>query len=300
MKKLEQIKALNRGKGIQYLLDTAYTIFNYPIAMFDTNYILKAYTGNISDDPILNELISTGTFTIETQRFFAEECFIEDVANADKLVILKSNKLKYDRILGNIFNRDHIKVANLVMINCNAPFMAEETEAFEELTVIISQEIHNDEYYTAYGKAYHEAVIIKLLDGIIKDPLLYTGHMQIFYDGFEDYLYIAVIDISQCDISIENQEDRLIYFKNLLQNKYKSCKYAVYSSYIVMVMSSKYRDFYEGILFDSTNNPFTQNNLYVGISSSFENPYELRKYYDMAVEALKKGIKKNNNKWYFI
>jgi len=307
MKKIEQVKALSRGKGIQYLLDAAYTIFQYPIAMFGiNNYDLMAYTNVSSDDPLWNELISTGTFSMETQQFFADECFTEDVANADKLVLLKSKKLKHDRIHGNIYNRDYIKVANLVMIGTDAPFEAEETAAFEELVDLFTSEIRDDQYYIEYGKACQETIIIMLLDGIIKEPRIYTPHMQIFYDGFMDYLYVAVIDISQCDISIEIKEpketekERLIYFKKLLQNKYRSCKYAVYSGYIVMVMSSKHKDFYEGILFDSANNPFTQNNLYVGISSSFENPYELRKYYDMAVAALKHGIKKNNDKWYFV
>ena len=300
MSKLEQIKALRKGQGIQYLLDAAYKIFHNPITMFDTNYTLKAYTDVSSDDPLWNELISTGTFSMETQQFFAKESFIEYVANANKPVILKSSQLKYDRVLGNIFNREHIKVANLVMVWCETTFKAEDTEAFEELTDKITSEIHDDEYFTEYGRAYHESIIIKLLDGVIKDPIIFTDYVQIFYEGFEDYLYVAVVDITRNNLRTESltteadHHNRLMYFKNLLKGMYRSFKYAIYSDYIVMVMSSKHKDFYEGIFFDKDNNPFKQNNLFVGISSSFENPYELREYYDEAVVTLRNGIKKNN------
>ena len=295
MGKLEQIKALVKGKGIQYLLDTAYTIFHNPIAMFDTNYTLKAYTNVTSDDPLWNELITTGTFSMETQEFFAKECFTEDVANADKLVILKSSKLKYDRMLGYIFNRDNISVALLVMVGVDTDFGEENTAAFEELTDKITCEIHDDEYFTAYGRAYHEEIIIKLLDGIIKDPAIYTPHIQILLEGFADYLYVAVVDV----MNSGNHQQKLVYFKNMLENKYRSFKYAIYSDYIVMIISSKQKDFFEGLFFDKDDNPFMQNNLYVGISRSFENPYELREYYDEAVAVLKNNIKQNNGQRIF-
>ena len=301
MSKLEQIKAISNGKGIQYLLDAANKIFDNPIAMFDTNYNLKAYTNAASDDPLWNELISTGTFSMKTQEFFAQECFTEDVANANKLVILKSSKLKDDRILGYIFNRDAIKVALIVMVGGGSFFEEDIKAAFEELADKISNEIHDDEYYTAYGRAYHEDVIIKLLNRIIRDPVLYTPHMQIFMEGFEDYLYVAVVDITK-DVqrTKDNHQERLLYFKNLLENKFRSFKYAIYSGYIVMIISSKHKDFYEELFFDRDSNPFKQNRLSVGISNSFENPYELLSYYNEAVVALKNGIEKNNDRWFFV
>ena len=301
MKKAEQINALENGKGIQYLLDAAYKIFHNPIAMFGTdNYDLKAYTDVTTDDPIWNELISTGTFSMKTQEFFAEECFIEDVANARKPVILKSSQLKYDRILGNVYNGENIKVANVVMVALDIVFDEDNTAAFEGLIDKITVEIHDDEYYTAYGRAYHESVIVKLLDGIIKNPAIYTDYVQIFYDNFKDYLYVAVVDIAQNTLKNKgSNQDMLLYFKSLLEGKYRSFKYAIYSGYIVMVMSSKSKDFYEGIFFDKDNNPFKENNLLVGISGSFENPYELRNYYDKAAAALKNGLAKNDDQHIF-
>ena len=301
MDKLSQIKNLEKGRGIQYLVDAAYKIFQNPIAMFDTNYNLKAYTDVASDDPLWNELISTGTFSMQTQEFFAQEYFTEDVANAEKLVILKSGELKHDRILGYIFNRENIRVALIVMVGLEPLTRAEDIAAFEGLADKITEEIHDNEYYTSYGRTYHEAIIVKLLNGIIKDPTIYNPHVQILCEGFEAYLHVAVVDITQNNLKTGgSHQNDLVQIKSLLENSYRSLKYAVYSDFIVMIMSSKQRDFYEGLFFDKDNNLFTHNNLFVGISNSFENPYELRKYYDQAVAALKSGIGKDNGRHIFL
>jgi hypothetical protein len=297
MNKFAQIKALKNGKGIQYLLDAAYKIFHNPIVIHDTNYQLMTYTGAMSlDDPIWSELISTGTISTKTQEFYAKERFTENVANANKFVILKSGELKYDRISGYIFNKDNIKVAVITMVWVDSPFATKDAAAFEELADKITREIHDNEYFIAYGKAYHEALIIKLLDQVINNPIIFTPQVQIFLDGFEDYLYVAVVAIMQND----NHQNRLIYLKNLLENEYRSFKYAIYSDYIVMIMSSKYKDFYEEQFFDQDNNLFKQHGMVAGISDSFENPYELRKYYNEAVVALKNGIDQNNGQRFFI
>jgi len=264
--------------------------------MFDTRYHLKAYTDVHSDDHIWNELIFTGTFSIQTQEFFAKELFTEDVANANKIAILKSDKLKYDRISGYIFNRDNIKVANVVIVGDGKPFDPDDMEAFEEFTNKITREIHDDEYFTSYGKEYHEDIIIKLLDNFITNPIIYTPHVQILLDGFDDYLYVAVVQEVQDDY----RKIKLIDLKNLLENKYRSFKYAVYFDHIVMIMSAKHKDFFEEHFFDTDDNPFKRNNILVGISDSFENPYELRAYYDQAVVALKNGIEKNRDQFVFL
>ena len=296
MNKLEQIKALKKGKGIQYLLDSAYKTFHNPIVMFDTNYNLIAYTDVASDDPIWNEIISTGTFCMKTQKFFAQECFTEDVANADKLVIMKSNKLKYDRISVNIFNRENIKVANIVMVECGTPFAEDDPAAFEKLADKIIHEIKNDEYYTSFGRTYHESIINKLIDHVIVDTGIYAPHVQILFNGFKDYLFLAVVGVKQKGI----KKDRLVSFKDLLVSKYRSSKFAIHSDYIVMIMSSKYDNFYRKQFFSKNHGFFEENNLYIGVSSCFENLFELSKYYDEAVAALKNGIKSKSDQRIFL
>jgi hypothetical protein len=53
------------------------------------------------------------------------------------------------------------------------------------------------------------------------------------------------------------------------------------------------------LFFDTQNNPFEQNNLFAGVSGSFENLYELREYYDKSLALLKEGLKQNCAKHIF-
>ena len=296
MSKLTQIEDLKNGKGVRYLLEAAHKILLNPIAMLHPDYSLITYAGSASEDPLWNELISTGSFGLRTQEFFTEEYFTEDAANMDKLVIMRSSKLKHDRIVGYVFNSEHIKVVAIVMVEYDTPFGSEDLAAFEKLEDKITTEIQNDAYFTSYGRAYHEAVINNLLDRPIENLRLYTPHVQILYDGFEEYLYIAVLDapLNRAD---KNSPE---YYKNMLESEYKSFKYAVYSGYIVMIMSSKHMSFYQDRFFDKLNSLLEQNNLFAGICGSFGSLYKLRKYYDNAVTALKNGIAGGSGKRIFL
>jgi hypothetical protein len=296
MTKLEQVKQIENGKGVQFLLDAACEIFQNPIVMFDTNYDLKAYTDLVTDDPIWNEIVSTGTFSMKTQEFFAAECFTEEVANANKLVILKSSKLKYDRVISYIFNRDRIKVAVIVMVACNNSLSADDLIAFNAFAEKITAKIRNDEHYTAYGKIFHHELIGKILDGYIKDTRIYAPQIQILYDGFESYLYLAVVTVRQSGM----RHDKLAFIRDLLMERYKSFKFAIYSDYIIILMSSKKDSFVVNRVLLRNKEFFEQYDIFAGISSSFESMYELRTYYDEAVIALKNGLNNKENKRIFL
>ena len=291
MGKLEQIRALKKGGSIQNLLDNAYRIFGNPIAMFDTYYSLIAYTDVPTDDPVWNELITTGTFSIQTQEFFANERFTFFVTNADKIVVLKSDELKYDRVLALVYNRNRIKVANLVMVDSNTPSSTDDLIAFNAFADKMISKIHDDEHFTVYGREYHNSLIGKILDGIIRDTRVYAAHIQILYDGFESYLYLAVIDTSKSGLN----SDRLENIRDLLIEKYQSFKFAIYSDYIIMIMSSKQNSFYADRVLGKHADFFELNDLYAGVSSSFENLYEMRAYYDEAVDTLKRGLENDGN-----
>jgi len=300
MNKVEQIKTLENKKGIQHLLNYASKIFNNPIFMIDSNYNMIAITAVPVDEPNWNELVTTGTFSQETVELLANEGLIENITNAEKTVILRSDKLKYSKIAGHIFNRDNIRAGLIMMSECNTSFDEESVAAFEVLTDKITCEIRDYDYFTMLAMTFHEDKINLLLDGAVKNPLLYNPQAQILYDDFEDYLYVAVVSAARNDILERVHRSRLEYFKSMLKTKYKSFKYSVYTDKIVMLMSSKQKNFYGAPFFATHTGLFEQNGLSMGVSDSFENIYELRVYYDQAVEALTNGLAKKDDKRIFI
>ena len=289
MSKAEQIESLENGRGIQHLLDASLRIFQNPVCVFDTGYNLLADNKAECDDPLWQELISTGTFCQETLEFISSMYFAVLDADADKLAVMKNPKLEYDRLNVKLFNRNGIRVASLLMIGYNMPLEEEDSVALINLAEKIELEIIGDESFNIYGYKSHETIINNLLDGIFDDPKVYTAHIQILYDGFEDYLRLAVIDVGQNDIFQINE---------LLESRYPSYKFAKYSDQIVVIMSSKLKSFDEAALLDESL--LAEYNMFAGVSDCFENMYELRGYYDQATAELSGGIKANNGQRVFV
>jgi hypothetical protein len=299
MNKIEQIKALENGKGIQYLLNSAQKIFNNPIFMIDSNYNLISVTDVPVDDPNWNELVTTGSFSSKTLELLANEGYIENISNTEKIVILRSSKLKYAKIAGHIFNHDNIRVGLVMMSELNMPFDEQSVAAFEALEDKITYEIRDYDYFTILAMSYHEDKINLLLDGSVKNPLFYNTQAQILYDNFEDYLYVGVVSAVRNNIQEKVYRNRLEYFKSLLKNKYKSFKFSIYNDYIVMLMSSKLKNSYGAPFIYNYADLFEQNSLFMGISECFENIYELRQYYNQAVAALQTGLNSKNGQRIF-
>ena len=296
MGKLEQMKAMRKDGDLKRLLEKASKILDNPIAMFDTNYHLIANTDVETDDPIWNELVSTGTFCLETQMFFADIYFTYDVSNIEKVVVLKSEYLKHDRVLVPVNNRNGVMVASLVMVACNTPIAEDDIISFCAFADKITNKIRNDEHYTEYGKLYHADLIVRLLDGEITDTRLYAPHIRILYDDFDVYLFMVVIGFRQSG----PQEGELEHIKDLFMERYRSSKFAIYSGYILMLTSSKHHVSDDKQILGKYDEFFERYNLAAGISSGFENLYQLRKYYDEAVAALSGGVGSGSGQRVFI
>ena len=300
MSKLEQVMALENHFGIQYLLDSAYRILNNPIYMIDINYNMLAYTGLSIDDPHWDEVVTTGTLSSETMEVLANEGLIEDITNAEKIALLRNEKLRYTKATCHLRNRDQFNVGLIMMSECDTSFDEECLTVFQALADRITEEIQDYEYFSLLEMTYHENKINMLLDGTVQNPLMYNPHAQALYEGFEDYLYVAVVKTRRNALLESVYRRKLVYYQSLLKTKYPSFKYSVYEDHIVILMSSRYNYFYSVPFISAYASLFEQNGLYMGISDSFENIYELRKYYDQAVDALTDGMISKDNQRIFL
>lgn len=295
--KIEQVKALNNGKGLQHLLNIGCEILGNPVYIHDTNYKLLAHAENIvTDDPLWNELVTTGIHHEKTIEFFKNEYFIDAVANVKTITFLTSNKLKYNRILGKILNGTNTTVACANVVACNKPFENNDPIIFETLCQKLSQEISKSEFYQAYGEVQQEAVIRELIEGRVEDKKLYTHHVAEIYKGLKNYLFIAIADISKSDF----RHTRLVYFKNVFKQTQPMFKYAIYAGYIIIIISSDNVTLNVDQDFKQLKKVIEENNIYVGISSCFENLFESRKYYIEARSLLKYGLKSAGTRRIFL
>ncbi|MCL2129133.1 MAG: hypothetical protein FWH35_02135 [Treponema sp.] len=288
---IEQVKALENGKGIQYLLDSAYKIFNNPVYMVDAYYNLIAFSDNPIDDYYWNELIKKGTFpTNPLLDLIDKEDLLTVITASKKCVLINYEKWEYGRMTGHIFNRDNNWVGQATM-HAHIPFDEERTEAFEILTEKISGEIYDYEYFTKLPIAFHNDIISRFLDKSVEKTIVSIPHTQVMYHGFEKFLYVAVMNTERNNNLEHVHQNRLEYFRSLLKTRYKSFKYAIYKDKIVMLMSSKYNNLKEASFFTTDNILLEENNLHIGVSGSFENILEMHQYYNQALSVLENGMK---------
>jgi len=286
--KIEMIEKLRDDHDFQHLLNESFEILKNPIMMYDTtDYNLIAYTeGIVTDDRFWNEITTNGKFCMESQEFFKKEGFIDDMANARVITFMLSDKLKYERISGKLFNKNNVHVVNLTIVACNKSFEPDDPAVFEALCNLFSQKISASRFYQDYENTYQELLITKLIDGSIVDRELYTAHIAILYGGLKTNLYVAVLDFTQCN----PEYDKLTYFRDLFRGMQPAFKYAVYSNYIIIIISS------DNVMLNikkdlsKLNDILKRKNIYAGISSCFENIFELPTYYSDAVKALNFGL----------
>lgn len=285
--KIEQIEALKVGKGIQHLLDEAYKIFGNPLLMHDLDYIAIAYTENhVTDDRLWNELVTEGAHFEQTKEFLRDESLIDIAASTDSVAILSSENMKYDRLFGKIYNKNHIVIGAVDIVACYKPLEDDDPDAFEIFCQLLSKEVGKIKYYQGYGEAYQESLICKLVDGEIEDKKVNSLHVEIVYHGMKWNLYLAVVDVAH----IDPEYARLPYFKDLLKKTQPEYKYAIYSNYILIIVSTD-----EPVLdvtkdLSKLNRLFQKKNIYAGISCSFENLFDLPKHYQEALSALNNAL----------
>lgn len=290
----KEIITIKNGISLQQLLDEAYSILGNPMLVFDMDYRLVAYTDVENDDPIWNEFIETGRLSPKTIEFSMTENFIDTAANSDGIAyLLVSEKLKYNRIIGQLYNNKNEPVADLAVVACKKPFEEEDQPLIRSICERISKQIGKDKYYLNYGKTYIENMIIRLIEDDFEDRRLYTDHVANIYRSFKKYIYVAAASISP-----GNPVHNLTYFKDLMRQTQPDFKYTIYHNHIVILFSSSYKTLRAERDLKKLSAFFEQENMHVGISNHFDNLFELPKYYAEAVAALNERERNSNERYH--
>jgi hypothetical protein len=295
--KSERLKAIENGKGVQYICDEAYKILGNPLLVHDMEYKLLAHNKDaVNDDPIWNEFATNGTIDISRLEFYKNETFFDMVAYAEKVTFLPSDRLKHDRIFGKLFTKDQIQVGCVIMLECDKPFENNDMQLFEIVCDILSEELSESEYYRNYAQTYMETLVGKLIEDSLDNKLIdNTALITSIYAGLKGNIRLAVADISQIDPTF----NQLVFFRDLFKRTQPSFKYVIYSNYIVILMCSDSEIFHIKHDLHKLYKIFEQNNIHAGISSRLENLFILSKYYNEAVNALKHGLKTNDSQRIF-
>lgn len=301
--KLAQLRELrkNSGNGVQYLINEAYRILGNPIILYDVEWnILACAEDAVTDDPIWNNHINDGTVDKNID-VFIDEGFLSIMTRPDKVILLSSERLKYNRFFGKVYNKDDLPIAGVSVVASDKPFEDDDLMVIDAICKILSGEICKIPYYRDYAQKLIDTYLSKLINrdiGNAKDKMYISGYIEMIYKGLKDNLYVAVADISRCDPTYS----KLDYYRDLFKRTRPAFKYSVYSNYVVIIISTDAPILYPDLKrnFNRLNKLFEQDNIKVGISSRFENLFELSKHYNNAVEALNNGLKHDGGQWIFV
>jgi hypothetical protein len=276
--------------GLRHVLEQAYRSLGNPIAVIDTSYHLLEYTENtVEDDPIWNELIAGKSFSHSTVDFFNEEQFIQAVADADPVSLLKSSRLKYDRACGKFFDRDGIQLGSISVVACYRPFEPGDFEKMEGVCERISEEIQRETGCRITERVFPADFIGDLLEGNVTDRDGAERKIRELYAGLKSHLYVAVADISRYDPTISH----LAYLQDVFAVLQKEYKYFIYLNSILILMSTDAGMLSAKKELGGLIGYCGARGIFLGVSGSFQNLFKLQKYYRQALDALNYGLSRS-------
>jgi len=293
--KKEELKKLE-GKGVQHTLNRACEILGNPIVLIDTSYNLLAYTeGVVTDDRLWNELVTLGTFSHETVEFFNREQFILSYAESEVVALMQSDKLKYDRMNGKLFDQDGVQLGDVIIVACCKPFEEEDLELIEFLCEIISVELRSSELYQNIERVFQKSMLNDVIEGNINDSDVVKGRMEKLQSELKPNLYVAVVDATQ----YEQTNTHLAYFRDLFRKLQPEYKYYIHLNNLFIIISTDNSRLNVERDLGKLNDFFATYNIYAGVSRKFCDLYELRGHFRQAINALNYGLKSRRKQQFF-
>ena len=293
----QRILKIRKGKGLNYILEEAYKILGNPIFVFNMEYELLANSdGADNDDPICAEFMRNGKLGSQTTEFFKNEDFIDAVASCNGVVYLSSDKLKYDRVFGQLYNSKHLPVADLVIVASDKLFEEDIQPLVRTLCSVVSSELGKDKFYEEYGQSYQEGIVDLLADGKIENKGVYSGHVSNVDKDLKENIFLAV-----CNLPKESQtQSKLAYCRDTLKAACPVFKYFIHSNQIIILMSFNKKNLVVEKDLKKILPLLEEFYARIGISSCFENLFEMNTYYKQALCALKDGLKQKSDKHVFL
>ncbi|MDR3295101.1 MAG: helix-turn-helix domain-containing protein [Clostridiales Family XIII bacterium] len=282
--------------GLNRILDDAYRVLGNPIVVIDTSYNLLSCTENtVSDDPLWNELTAVGVFSHETVDSFNSAHFIQAVADADVVSLLKHESLPYDRACGKFFDKDGIQLGSIIVVACYRDFSQDDFEQMEQICDNIAEELQKSSCYHLTERVFHDSFISDLLDGENSGGVLFENSLQDLYTDLKSNLFLLVVDICRYEPTLSH----LSYLRDTLAHMQGKFKYFIYLNNIVILASLEKPVLRVKKDLAALHDFFIKYNLFAGVSDCFQNLLEAQAYYKQALAALNRGMAQDSARHIF-
>lgn len=280
-------KTLLEGKGINNIIKVSAEILNNPVILVDGAYRLITYTtiGTV-EDQLWQDITQNGLCSNEYVIKFKKDKIFERIANKPFPIIIDkgiANNLR--RIICRIAI-DNEMVGILGVLESNRKFSQEDIKLIKLLADIVAIEMQkNESVEDLKGGVWKKALLDMLEDTSANKEILEERAKLINLQPFK-YLYIVTIPINEFDDNASLAKYLKIRFRYIFPSSFP----ITYKGRLVLLLS-----FLNLQEFKEKEEEFvaliSDFNLKAGVSSSFDNIKEIRKYYLQAEKILELGKK---------
>jgi hypothetical protein len=270
--------------SIQEMVDSFTRGFNNPLFVFNAGYYLIAANYEMTKDwEGMEKIIRNGRLTEEEFRLLNDPNMpYKIIKKRESPVRFYHKELGYEQLVCPI---DHRKdMGHIVLCATNRPLKKSDESLLIMLRKGIYQQMIRQEFVRNNTGFPYEYLLKDLLDGTITDEAGFEKRRANIDLRFLNNIWCMVIDTSRSSKTLD-----VIHLRNVFENLVPGTRTLVYNGELIVLFQMEH----EIVMPEELKNQITEicesENLYAGVSISFNDIKRLASYYSQALRAIQLG-----------
>lgn len=274
--------------GIQGMVNHAFKILENPIFVFDSTFnLIAANWEEAEKEETARNIIQNKGLSEKEFELIKKTHVHKRMMKSDRAVVVYQEELGYEQMIVAIdTERD---LGHIVVCATNRHISSMDQNSLWILKQFINQQMKKDEFILNSKGFHYENFLKDLLDDKIAINQMFLDRMQYVGVVFSSYMRCAVVEIARTSSVLNPYRIR-----NLFENHFHNIKTLIYSGQIVIIFQLPEEQSSQRELQVQLMDFCMKNNLYAGISNSFDNILSLPAFYKQALRAIELGIVEDN------
>ena len=289
------LETLYRNGGIQELVEVAYGFLENPVTVFDGGFNLIAANKEIkkTEDNSQQHLLKERMPDFKDIKNINTEKIHEKVKNSSTPILINNKKLGNERIVSMIDTKKDI--GHIVVVADYRPFKDIDYDYITIFRDALNQQ-QSKEVFNFNAKGFNYEYFLKdLLDEKIAVGKQFYERMSYADRKFDAPIYCLVIEVGRSLGAIVVNTIR-----EKVETLFEGISTINYNEQIVIIITRNNHKYLNNKQIQQIRNFCLENQLFCGMSNSFDSIIELSEYYKQALRAIELGICDNNKPNLFI
>jgi hypothetical protein len=282
--------------GIQQLLDIGFQMLGNPIVITDKSWKAIAMTRNIDipDDIGWNEFKTNGYLSAETVSNGIRDNLADRIEKSHRPFVCQGSDMRYPRMM-NRLTLGGKTAATISVVGYCRPFNNDDEVILKILSDAITAELQKNSVPQVTRGMIYESFIGNLLEGKLQDPKMIEERVKLLHIGIKKNVYLFVFDIADFDM----KQYTVSYMRDLLENMISGGQALIYDNKIVIAASFvRANDIFKSEL-QTLGDFLKKSNIRCGISRRCTQLFELRFFYEQALDALRIGTYMDHDRFIY-